>query len=365
MTYAILGLGTAVPSHTMSQEESAALAREVICRTDQQARVLTGLYQKAGVKNRYTVLPHQTALDYMPDRADISPGLATEVVLGPTTAERMQFFAQHAAPLAHQAAALALDESGIDRRRITHLVTVCCTGFAAPGVDVELIDALQLRSTTQRIQVGFMGCHGAINGLRVAQALTTADAGARVLFCAVELCSLHYRFNWDPPRMVANALFSDGAAAVVGSGERPNDSQTWTVAATGSCLLPDSKDAMTWRIGDHGFEMTLAANVPDLIRQHLRSWLAGWLDEHGHSIASVGSWAIHPGGPRILHACGEALGLAREQLAGSEEVLAQFGNMSSPTVLFILDRLRKRKAPLPCVSLAFGPGLAAEAVLFE
>jgi len=365
MTFAILGLGTAVPAHTMSQDESAALARKVICQTDQQARVLTGLYQKAGVKNRYTVLPHEIALNYTPEKIDASSSLATETVLGPTTAERMQFFAEHAAPLAHQAAARALSESGIDRRGITHLVTVCCTGFAAPGVDVELIDALELRPTTERIQVGFMGCHGAINGLRVAQALTTADAAARVLFCAVELCSLHYRFNWDPPRMVANALFGDGAAAIVGAGGEAQHPGKWTVIATGSCLLPDSKDAMTWRIGDHGFEMTLAASVPDLIRQHLRSWLAAWLDEHGHSIESVGSWAIHPGGPRILHACGEALGLAREQFAVSEEVLAQFGNMSSPTVLFILDRLRKRQAPLPCVSLAFGPGLAAEAVLFE
>jgi predicted naringenin-chalcone synthase len=121
---------------------------------------------------------------------------------------------------------------------------------------------------------------------------------------------------------------------------------------------------MSWRIGDYGFEMTLAATVPELIKRHLRAWLSAWLHEHRHSIESVGSWAIHPGGPRILHACTEALGLSQQQVAVSGEVLAQFGNMSSPTVLFIVDRLRERRAPRPCVSLAFGPGLTAEAALF-
>jgi alkylresorcinol/alkylpyrone synthase len=180
----------------------------------------------------------------------------------------------------------------------------------------------------------------------------------------VELCSLHYRFNWDPPRIVANALFGDGAAAVVGAVGPANDSGQWSVAATGSCLLPASKDAMSWNVGDHGFEMTLAASVPDLIQVHLRGWMAAWLDEHGYSIESIGSWAIHPGGPRILHACAEAIGLRPEQVAVSEQVLSEYGNMSSPTVLFILERLRDQQAPRPCVSLAFGPGLTAEAALF-
>lgn len=362
MHFNILGLGTAVPSHTMSQEESAALARKVICRTEQQERVLSGLYRKAGVSNRYTAVPHQRALEWLP-AANLEDSQAPlPAVRGPTTGERMQLFAEHALPLARQAAERAIGESKVQRHEITHLVIVSCTGFAAPGVDVGLIQGLQLPATTQRIQVGFMGCHGAINGLRAAQALAAADRQANVLFCAVELCSLHYRFDWDPPKIVANALFGDGAAAVVGrAGSRENG---WSVAATGSCLLPDSQDAMSWNIGDYGFEMTLAASVPELIRQHLRPWLAQWLGALGHSIDSVGSWAIHPGGPRILHACGEALGLAREQLAVSEEVLAEYGNMSSPTILFIADRLRRRGAPLPCVALAFGPGLTAEAVLF-
>src|SRR5205807_1380827 len=143
---------------------------------------------------------------------------------------------------------------------ITHIITVTCTGFEAPGTDVALLAGLGLRPTTQRLQIGFMGCHGAINGLRAAQAITAADARARVLLCAVELCSLHYRFNWEPERLVANALFADGAAAIVAGGEVDSpQGEPWRLKATGSCLIPNSQDAMSWRIGDHGFEMTLDA----------------------------------------------------------------------------------------------------------
>ena len=137
----------------------------------------------------------------------------------------------------------------------------------------------------------------------------------------------------------------------------------WSVQATGSCLLPESTDAMTWRIGDHGFEMTLDPRVPALIRQHLPGWLAQWLDQQGQSLETIATWAIHPGGPRILDAVEESLRLPPGATAVSREILAHHGNMSSPTVLFVLDRLRQAKAPRPCVALGFGPGLFAEAAL--
>jgi alkylresorcinol/alkylpyrone synthase len=363
MSLFIHGLGTAVPVHTMSQQEATELARQVICRTEQQSRLMTALYRKAGVENRHTALPHRAALNWLPG-GSLAPGAAdTADVLGPTTSERMRFFAEHAPPLAEQAARRAIAEAGIDRRDVTHLVTVSCTGFAAPGVDIALMANLSLRPTTERIQVGFMGCHGAINGLRVVRAIATADPAACVLLCAVELCSLHYRFQWDPERIVANALFSDGAAALVARGRPASVGDAWQVAATGSCLLPDSQDAMTWQVGDHGFEMTLDARVPDLIRRHLGPWLTSWLGEQGHNLDSIGSWAIHPGGPRILGAVEESLALKREATTASREVLARYGNMSSPTVLFIFDRLRGKEASRPCVALGFGPGMVAEAAL--
>jgi predicted naringenin-chalcone synthase len=209
-----------------------------------------------------------------------------------------------------------------------------------------------------------MGCHGAINGLRVANAFAGSDPEARILLCATELCSLHYHYGWDPEKMIANAIFGDASAAVVGipSGQAPKDA--WKVAATGSCLIPDSAQAMTWSIGDFGFQMTLDKRVPGLIARHLRPWLEGWLAQQDLRLGDVGSWAIHPGGPRILGAVEEALGLDSEQTAVPREIFAAYGNMSSPTVLFIVERFRQRRAALPCLALGFGPGMVAEVVLF-
>jgi len=362
MSFSILGLGTALPGHAMSQGQATELANVVACHTAAETRLLSALYRKSGVTTRYTAVPHQIAYGYANGNgATNGNGDASRKNLGLTTRQRMQFYEQHAYPLAREAVERALAEAALDPRRVTHLITVSCTGFMAPGVDVELIDGLGLPRTTERIQVGFMGCHGAINGLRTALAIAGSDPQARILLCTVELCSLHYRFDWDPQRFLGNALFADGAAAIVGGASPAGDA--WRVLATGSCLLPDSADAMTWRIGDHGFEMTLSARVPELIREHLSPWLAAWLDKQGTSIEAIGSWAIHPGGPRILSAAEESLQIGRDATATSREVLAAHGNMSSPTVLFILDRLRQRQAPRPCVALGFGPGLVAEAAL--
>ncbi len=210
-----------------------------------------------------------------------------------------------------------------------------------------------------------MGCHGAINGLRASKAFAESDADARVLMCAVECCSLHYRFQFDPDRMLGNALFADGSAAVVCAG---SDAQLpaaverhWSLADTACCLIPESAAAMTWKVGNHGFEMFLSANIPDLIRENLRPWLEGWLKKHALDVQDVQGWAVHPGGPRILQAVQDCLELNDEHLAISREVLASHGNMSSPTILFILDRMQHR---VPCVALGFGPGLMAEALLF-
>jgi len=170
--------------------------------------------------------------------------------------------------------------------------------------------------------------------------------------------------------LVSNAIFSDGAAAaVVGRDDSNEDGASMharpAVRATGSCVFPGSEEVMRWRVGDHGFEMTLSAQVPFLIGAHLRPWLASFLAAHEMTLEEVQSWAVHPGGPRVLDAVGEALGLHDEALDASRAVLADYGNMSSATVLFILDELRTRGAAGPCVMLAFGPGLTAEAALLQ
>jgi predicted naringenin-chalcone synthase len=208
-----------------------------------------------------------------------------------------------------------------------------------------------------------MGCHGAINGLRAAMGLAATDPNACVLMCAVECCSLHYRFVWDDEGIVGNALFADGAAALVGTNDATNGSG-WTLRRTGSCVLPDSHGAMSWSVGDHGFEMRLSHEVPELIGRALRPWLSSWLEQTGLTIGEIGSFAIHPGGPRIVDAVQAALDLPREKTTVSRQVLDQYGNMSSPTVLFIVERMRQSNARLPCLVLAFGPGLVAEVAMF-
>jgi predicted naringenin-chalcone synthase len=274
----------------------------------------------------------------------------------------MQRYAAESVPLAVAAARRACEAANTSPQRITHVVNISCTGFFAPGIDVALIKQLGLRPTIGRIQVGFMGCHGVLNGLRLVRAFIEADPAAQVLLCTVELCSLHYQYGASTDQLVANALFADGAASLVAAAADGTDDH-WQIAATASVLLPDCEEAMTWRIGDHGFEMTLSPRVPDLIAQHVRPWLETWLKVEGLSLAAIGSWAIHPGGPRIIESVAAALELPASATVASAEILAEHGNMSSPSVLFVLDRLQQVKARRPCVALAFGPGLVAEAAL--
>jgi predicted naringenin-chalcone synthase len=363
MSMFIRGMGLAVPPHTMSQQQAIELARGVNCQTEQQERMLSVLYRKSGVLHRHTSLPYETGFEWLRAGTSDNPTSPSQN-LGPTTGERMQLFAELAPELALSASRNALHSSGTTPDEITHLVIVSCTGFQAPGLDLALLAGLNLRPTSQRLQIGFMGCHGAINGLRATLAIADSNPQSRVLLCCTELCSVHYQLQWDANRMVAHALFADGAAAVVAGGDEPDANAAWRLAATGSCLIPNSQDAMSWIIGDHGFEMSLDATVPELILENLRPWLTEWLAGNNLSLDQIGSWAIHPGGPRILASIEQALGLSPERTAVSREILGQYGNMSSPTVLFIVNRLRERDAPRPCVALGFGPGMFAEAALF-
>ena len=373
MSLRIAGLGLAVPEHALSQTDAAEVLVSLLPE-GRRARTARELYARSGIRKRHSVLlraddggaPRQSFYGAARDGADP----------GPPTAERMRVFEEAAPPLAAAAAQSALLDAGMATDAITHLVTVSCTGFFAPGLDAALVERLGLRRTVQRTHVGFMGCHGALNGLRVASSLAGSDPDTRVLLCCVELCSLHLGYGWDADTLVANALFADGAAALVGvgvNGGSPTDPDAsaprrarrpaWRVAASGTLLLPDSADAMTWRIGDHGFRMSLSARVPDLVRAHVPAWLRGWLAEQGVGFEEVRTWAVHPGGPRVLSAFAQGAGLDRDAFSASREVLAEYGNMSSATLLFILHRLREAGAEGPMVALAFGPGLVVEAAL--
>ena len=356
---AILGIGTAVPPRAIRQADVAEIAQGLICTTEDDAQTYRDIYAAVGVESRHCVILDAPGGDLAGRQSFYG------VADSPTTLARMRRYEAEASDLAVEASRKALDRSAVSPDRVTHVVTVTCSGFFAPGLDVALIKRLGLRLGVERTQVGFMGCHGAINGMRVARAIVGADTMACVLLCCTELCSLHHQYDLDPSTIIANALFADGAAALVGVAGESAPGASYRVVATGSTIVDDSEDVMSWRIGDHGFAMTLSAKVPKLIARHLRPWLDGWLGSHGLRVDSVPAWAVHPGGPRILTAFSEATGVGREGVAASYRVLARYGNMSSPTVLFVLDGLREAGSPRPCVALAFGPGMAVEAALLH
>ncbi len=365
MSLIIHGIGTAVPEHSLLQAESAELAPALAGAHGRRAKTLKALYRRSGIEKRHSVILERGS-GSLADRQTFFDAAPAPEDPGPTTAARMARYEADAPPLAAEAAQAALSDAGWRAADITHLVTVSCTGFFAPGPDAALINRLGLSPSAHRTHVGFMGCHGTMNGLRVASSFSGVDPGARILVSSVELCSLHLAYGEDANDLVANAIFGDGAAALVGAPPNASDREdAWTVTANGTFLLPRSEDAMSWRIGDHGFRMTLSARVPDLIQAHLKPWLDAWLGEMGLAQEEIASWAVHPGGPRILTAAEDALGLEKSANAVPREVLSEFGNMSSATILFILQRMRLQAAPRPLVALAFGPGLVVEALLIR
>jgi predicted naringenin-chalcone synthase len=368
MSLAILGTGTAVPSTSFTQDQALLFFQKLAGTSPAQDKLLERVFTHTGIRKRHFTFGRDVIEDVLNGTRHSQSAFLRGDHLnfqGPTTGERMRQYAVHAGPLALEAANQALKRSRLSPADITHLVTVSCTGFHAPGVDIELIQGLHLPATTERTHVGFMGCHGALNGLRVAHALTAGNPRARVLLCAVELSSVHCVCAWDLEQMIACSLFADGAAALVGAASGPSPSSSWRLASSGSCIIPNSTDDMSWNVGDHGFRMTLGKSVPGLVARHLPAWLKNWLEGQGLSLGDVASWCVHPGGPKILQAVSEGLGLAPAALETSRSILADYGNMSSATILFILQRLMENNAARPCVALAFGPGLTAEAALFR
>lgn len=359
----IAGIGTAVPEFSIAQDDAATVAMALghydASRTDRLAK----LYRLTRVQRRFSVLLKDNLGRF--ESQDLFRPVPDAASRGPVISERMGRYECHAPDLAEKAARRALDRASIAPAAITHLITVSCSGFSAPGADIALIKRLGLSPETQRTHVGFMGCHGALNGIRVARGLLQNAPDARVLLVAVEICSVHYQFSDEDDSNLANGLFSDGAAALVALPRESDRGADWHVAGSGACLLPDSESAMTWKVRDHGFQMTLGREVPALIQAHLRPWLESWLSRFNMAIEEVGTWAVHPGGPAILQAVQSTLGLRHEDLGASWEVLRAFGNMSSPTILFVLEQLRDAAAPCPCVALGFGPGLAVEATLIR
>ncbi len=368
----ILGVGSALPPTAADQPTLAHAAAPNNTATPREVRRLHALYQRTTVATRSSVLlsPDTPITKFYPPPSPATHPPTPPCVddpASPTTAARMHAYRQHAGPLAARAAQHALTHANLPAQRITHLVTVSCTGFHNPGIDLELLQTLSLPDHTQRLHLGFMGCHGALAGLRTAAALAASTPAANVLLVCVELCTLHFQYGPQPDHLVANALFADAAAAVVLT--TPSDthppSPRYTHAVT--ALVPDSREAMSWTITDHGFTMTLSPRVPDLVADHLPPLLDRLLTPHHLTIPDVAHWVIHPGGPRVIAAALRTLNLPGHAAELSRQILQQHGNVSSPTVLLILQRLFQQSPPPrgPVVMLAVGPGLSLEAALLQ
>ena len=360
MSFTIRAIASATPPHRITQGDAASLAVSFGNVPPGRQRSLEAMYQQTRIRTRGSVLLET------PDAAGavqrFFPAAIGSDDAGPTTAARMERYAKDAGGLAVAAARGALGLSGIDAGRVTHLVTCSCTGFANPGVDLQIVADVGLPATVARTHIGFMGCHGAFNSLRVAGAFA-ADPRSVVVVVAVELCSLHFQYGQRGDVVVANAIFADGAAALVATGGEADGG--WQVRRQWSSILPDSRDDMGWAIGDHGFRMTLSPRVAGVLEGGIRALVEGALATEGLGIADVGAWAVHPGGPRILDAIGVALDLPPDALLASQAVLADHGNMSSATILFILRDLLAHTTAPRCFAMAFGPGLTAEFALLE
>jgi predicted naringenin-chalcone synthase len=277
----------------------------------------------------------------------------------PSTAQRMEAFRQYAPQLA-RCALLKLALSDRERQDISHVIVTCCTGLYAPGIDFEVIELAGLNPSVERTFIGFMGCYAAINALKAARHIVRSEPDAKVLLLSLELCSLHMQESQDLEQLLAFTVFADGCAAYLVSAEPHGLAMDSFLAVN----LAGTDQLITWRIGEQGFDMHLSGQVPGKLRSGLSQ--AGTRITQGRELSSIDLWAIHPGGKTILDAAEQGLALPADALADSREILRNYGNMSSASVMFVLQRLMQRATPgqTGC-AMSFGPGVTAETMMFH
>jgi predicted naringenin-chalcone synthase len=374
MTVSVRSLETAVPTTSLAQSDVRDLFAGQPGITRLGRRLIAAVYDNSAIDTRHTVIGELGEREHRVDdqREPTFYDGSTQTLCTPSTGTRNEVYAAQAPDLFLTAASRALESAGgVEAADVTHVITVSCTGFYAPGPDYAIVRALGLRTSTQRYHLGFMGCYGAVPALRAARDFCRADPSAVVLVVSVELCTIHLHSSNDPDTILASSVFADGAAAAVVSARPVEPGETvLTLDAFESALTPVGEEAMAWRIGDAGFEMTLSSYVPKIIDEHIRGALAPLLEADtelsGRPHAEVERWAIHPGGRSILDKVQRNLGLREDQLEASREVLREYGNMSSATILFVLQRILHKAssdADERVCAMAFGPGLTVETAL--
>lgn len=360
MLTGITAIGTAVPFYRRSQQETAELVSAALHLKPSHKRLVKAIYKATGIEYRHSVLS-----DYCREPGEFEFFPNDPDAAFPTTAKRMKFYKDYALTLALTAIENCLNSfPTFDKNKITHVVTVSCTGLYAPGLDIEIVQQLNLKSTTKRTAINFMGCYGVFNALKVADAICQANHDASVLVVSVELCTIHFQKNLETNNIISNAIFADGAAAALIQA-KPECEKYFSFDAFHCDLLPQTEKEMAWEISDSGFDIVLSSYVPEIIKSGIAAFSKKLLN--GSQEAHL--FAIHPGGIKILEACEEALNISAEQNKYAYKILRHYGNMSSATILFVLkallDDLTLADHDKTVFSCAFGPGLTLESMLLK
>ncbi len=363
----IIAIATAVPPVRMPQSETAEFMASILDLNSQEARKLQVIYRASAIKYRYSVLE------------DFALGNAGDFYkkgddLFPSTSRRMQIYEQEAIKYAQIAAENCIEQAGqnqgkqFDKGSITHLIAVSCTGMYAPGIDIELIEKLGLEPSVQRTCINFMGCYASFNAFKVSDAICKSNPDAKVLMVGVELCTLHLQKSAENDDLISNAIFADGAGAVLF--EANSKAQKSFVLEHFRCgLIPSGKKEMAWRIHDAGFLMRLSSYVPDFLEEGVHPVIGQLLQQMNLPLERIQHFAIHPGGRKILEVLESSLHISKEQNKAAYQTLRNYGNMSSVTILFVLkylwERMQSSNHQEKILSMAFGPGLTLEAALLS
>lgn len=356
----IVSIGTAVPQYRHEQQKIFEFMSRVYAINETEKRKLRFIYKHSGIETRYSVLPDYSLpagqWQFFPASENLEPF--------PSLEKRMKCYREHAAPLCLKAIEDCLKKQRAEN--ITHLITVSCTGMSAPGLDLELMELLNLPVTTWRTSVNFMGCYAAIHALKLADAICKSDARASVLIVCVELCTLHFQNDYAPDNISSSILFGDGAAAILVTGN--NESEGMSIDHFHSSVSFKGKQEMVWEMSSTGFILTLSGYVPELIEKDFTSFVNAALQNTPLKKEDITHWCIHPGGKKILEAVHKSLEFTNGHLEHCYSVLNDYGNMSSPTVLFVLKRIQEaldKNQRNNIFGAAFGPGLTIETFILS
>ncbi|MDL5048613.1 type III polyketide synthase [Oscillatoria amoena NRMC-F 0135] len=358
----ITSIGTAVPENRFRQETIAGFMTKAMKLKRDEDRKLRTIFKSSGIDWRHSVLS-----DYGKTEAY---SFYTETFDPfPSTEARLKVYRNKAADLSIQAIADCVKHiPEFDFGSITHLIVVSCTGMYAPGLDIDLVKRLGLRENVDRLCINFMGCYAAFNAIKAAHAFCSASKDARVLIVCTEICSLHFQKEPTEDNLLANALFADGAAALLVE-RAPRQGRNLEPKAFYNSLAINGAEHMAWSVGNLGFEMKLSGYVPDVIKTGIKSLTAQLLLQLRKDLSDIKYFAIHPGGKRILEVVESQLTLSAAQNKHAYDVLQNYGNMSSTTVLFVLKRIVEQITDADdgehILSFAFGPGLTLESMMLQ